>query len=241
VSQSQTAREIVRGARTTALATIKPPSLELGGGAPFASLALVACDYDASPILLLSRLARHTQNLMHDSRLSLLFDRTGMLDDPISGPRVTLSGRAVPADRSELWRRFTNRHPSSAEYAGFDDFDFYRVDVDEAHLVAGFGKIERLSRSQFLLDTTQHTALISAESSIVDHMNEDHADAMRLMANKQTGGSGGEESWQMTGIDPEGIDMTSDSRFVRCAFKQPVENAEQARQVLVQMTKDARA
>ena len=62
-------------------------------GWPYASLVLVAVDHDLTPILLLSDLAEHTRAIQADGRVSLLFDGTAGLDQPLTGPRVTVVGR----------------------------------------------------------------------------------------------------------------------------------------------------
>ena len=87
-----------------ALATALP---RRGRGAwPYASLVLVAVDHDLSPILLLSDLAEHSKAIAADPRVSLLFDGTGGLAQPLTGPRVTLLGRAAETDDERLKRRF---------------------------------------------------------------------------------------------------------------------------------------
>src|SRR4029079_19750419 len=135
-------RELIRRCDRAALATALPGD---GGNWPYASLVLVAVDHDLSPILLLSDLAEHTKAIAADDRVSLLFDGTHGLDQPLTGPRVTLVGRAALSDDARLARRFLARHPDAEMYAGFKDFHFYRVAVERAHLVAGFGKIRWLS------------------------------------------------------------------------------------------------
>ena len=79
----ETTRDLLRRAQTATLATLLPPT-----GAPYASLVLVALDHDMSPILLLSDLAEHANNIAGDSRVSLLFDGTqGMrVGHPRSAP-----------------------------------------------------------------------------------------------------------------------------------------------------------
>ncbi|MYF07022.1 MAG: pyridoxamine 5'-phosphate oxidase family protein, partial [Rhodospirillaceae bacterium] len=52
------ARELARASAVASLATLDPD-----GGPPHASLVTVALDGDLSPVLLLSRLARHRRNL----------------------------------------------------------------------------------------------------------------------------------------------------------------------------------
>ena len=57
-SPARACRRLIRDTRSAALATAMPRK-----GWPYASLVTVACDTDASPILLLSQLSDHTRNL----------------------------------------------------------------------------------------------------------------------------------------------------------------------------------
>ena len=137
---------LLRRLDRAALATVLPEAGGDGTAWPYASLVLVALDHGLAPILLLSDLAEHSKAISADARVSLLFDGTAGLDAPLTGPRVTLVGRAAPADDLEARRRFLARHPDAAMYAGFRDFRFYRVTPERAHLVGGFGKIHWLER-----------------------------------------------------------------------------------------------
>jgi len=231
---SRRIRDLVRGLDRAALATALPVE---GGSWPYASLVLVSVDHDLSPILLLSDLAEHARAIVGDDRVSLLFDGTHGLDQPLTGPRVTLVGHAVRNDDARLARRFLARHPDAEMYAGFNDFHFYRVAVERAHLVAGFGKISWLSATE--LNAVPASGLVDGEEDIVNHMNEDHADAVQLYAAKLLGLSGGE--WRMTGIDAEGIDLRHSGQVARLAFDAPLAAASEARKVLVALVAKARA
>lgn len=132
---AETARRLIAGLDRATLAT----SFE---GWPYASLTLVATAPDGPPLLFLSNLAQHTVNLKKDSRVSLLFDGTAGLADPLTGPRVTVLGRAEPVTDDNLLACYLGRHPSAGFYAGFPDFNLYRVAIERAHLVAGFGRID---------------------------------------------------------------------------------------------------
>ena len=134
----RTVRDLLRARDRASLATILPGE---AAGWPYASLILVAVDHDLSPVLLLSDMAEHTKAIKADGRVSLLFDGTGGLDQPLTGPRATVLGRAERTADERLKARFLARHPDAALYAGFKDFGFYRVAVDRAHLVGGSGKI----------------------------------------------------------------------------------------------------
>jgi putative heme iron utilization protein len=147
-------------------------------------------------------------------------------------------GRAVRTGDERLRRRFLARHPDAATYAAFKDFQFYRLAVERAHLVAGFGKIRWLSAAE-LMAAPPPTGLADAEPGIVDHMNQDHADALQLYAGKLLGLSG--TDWRMTGIDAEGLDLRLDGRVARLPFDRPLQTVGEARKVLVDLVGKARA
>ncbi len=232
-------RDLVRRLDRAALASALPAA---GGAWPYASLVLVAVDHDLSPILLLSDLAEHSKAIASDDRVSLLFDGTWGLDQPLTGPRATLLGRASligdGADDGRLKRRFLARHPDAAMYAGFKDFRFYRVALERAHLVGGFGKIAWFGAAE-LLPVPPLAGLVEGEAEIVAHMTEDHADAVQLYAAKLLGLPG--TGWMMTGIDCEGIDLRLAGQVARLAFDAPLTAADQARKVLVELVGRARA
>lgn len=236
---SLTVRALLRGLDRAALATALPlpPGGESAAAWPYASLVLVAVDHDLSPVLLLSDLAEHTKAIASDSRVSLLFDGTGDLDQPLTGARVTLLGRALRTADERLGQRFLARHPDAAMYAGFKDFHFYRVALERAHLVAGFGKIRWLEAAE-LLPAPAPAGLAESEAGIVSHMNDDHADALQLYAQKLLGLPGSD--WRMTGIDAEGIDLRRAGQVARLPFDSPLASAADARKVLVALVGRAR-
>jgi heme iron utilization protein len=228
------ARSLARSRTRAAFAT----SL---GGAPYASLVLLAVDLDASPLLLLSDLAQHSRNIAFDPRVSLLLDATEGHPDPLTGPRLTLLGRAQPTDDRRCLARFIAHHPTSAGYAGFGDFHLYRVGVERGHLVAGFGRIDWIDGSDFLF-AGDVGMLAAAEPEILKHMNEDHGDAVAGYASRLLGRTG--SGWRMTGIDPEGIDLRCGGETARLDFAAPISvpvlTPEAARGALVQLAEAAR-
>ena len=229
-------RRLDRAALATALPDGGGPN---GGGTawPYASLVLVALDHALAPILLLSDLAEHSKAIAADPRVSLLYDGTAGLDQPLTGPRVTVVGRAAVVDDEAAKRRYLARHPDAAMYAGFRDFRFYRVTPERAHLVGGFGKIHWLECDALV--PAAAPGLAEAEEGIVAHMNEDHADAVQLYANRLLQRPGND--WKMTGIDPAGIDLRQRGEVARLEFEVPLAAAEQARSVLVALVAKARA
>ncbi len=231
---SRAVRDLVRGLGRAALGAMLPAE---NGSCPYVSLVLAAVDLDLSPILLLSDLAEHSKAIAADTRVSLLFDGTQGFDQPLTGPRVTLVGRAARTADERLARRFLARHPEAAIYAGFKDFHFYRVAVERAHFVAGFGKIRWLAADDLALPPPG--GLAEAEEGIVAHMNADHADALQLYAGKLLGLAG--NAWRMTGIDAEGLDLRQGGQLARLPFDVPLRDAGEARGVLVALVARARA
>ncbi len=230
-------RRLLRRQAHAALAT---SLVETSGLRPYASLVAVACDIDASPLLLLSDLAQHSRNIAADNRISLLFDGGGdhvPSPDPLAEPRFSLLGEAERSDDPRLLARFVARHPSAAAYAGFGDFRLYRVTIGRGHLVAGFGRIAWVEPGE-LRFTGDAGALAAAEAEIVAHMNADHADALALYAERLLGRGG--TGWRMTGIDPEGIDLRREQETARLDFADPVLDPTAARETLVAFAATAR-
>ncbi len=231
-SPAQQARAVARACKTASLAT----TMAGQNGQPYASLVLVAFDHDAAPILLVSRLAEHTKNLISNDRVSLLCDGTAGFAEPLTGPRVSLLGRAERTDNPHHRARFLARHPSAEMYAGFGDFAFYHLAVERAHIVAGFGRIHWLDDYTYAGETGR---LIDAEAGILEHMNTDHTDAVQLYAQKLLGCAG--DGWRLCGIDAEGCDLIREQTLARLNFGRTIATADDARAELVRLVKQARA
>ena len=233
---SRLTRSLLRRSRQGALAT-----LMAGSGDPYCSLVNLASHPDASPILLISRLALHTRNILADSRVSLMLDERAE-GDPLEGARIMLAGRAEQAGEGEaelLRRRYLSAHPSAEVFVEFKDFSFFRIRPAGAHLVAGFGRIVDLKPEQFLTDIGDAAALLEAEQGAVEHMNEDHREAMNLYATKLLGADSAD--WRCTGCDPDGMDMQAGAKTLRLDFPERVTDGTTLRKMLVRLAGEARA
>jgi len=235
VKPARLTRSLLGRSRQGALATLMPQS-----GDPYCSLVNVASLPDGMPVLLISRLAVHTKNILADPRVSLMLDERAP-GDPLEGARIMLAGTAQEAtdDAELLKRRYLAAHPSAEEFAGFRDFSFFRIVPRGVHLVAGFGRIVDLAPRDFLTDLAGAEALVEAEPDIVAHMNADHADTMNLYAVKLLGASEG--AWRCTGCDPEGLDMQDDRRTLRLDFPERIATPGALRQALKALADRARA
>jgi putative heme iron utilization protein len=235
-SAPKLARSLLRRSRQGALAT-----LMRGSGDPYCSLVNVASHCDGSPILLISRLALHTKNILADPRVSLMLDERAE-GDPLEGARIMLAGRAEQADgaaKAVLRRRYLNAHPSAETFVNFKDFSFFKIVPAGAHLVAGFGRIVDLTPEQFLTQLSEADALLEAEQGAIDHMNADHRDAMNLYATRLLGAE--ESEWRCTGCDPDGIDMQAGTKTLRLDFPRRIITSAALRKVLKELAEQARA
>jgi hypothetical protein len=232
------AKDLLRATRAGALATI-----DRNTGHPFSSLVNVATDADGSPLILVSRLSTHTANIEVDPRASVLLASTGK-GDPLAHPRLTVLGTFARLDRdtpddARVRRRFLSRHPKSNLYAGFGDFSFWRLSVASAHLNGGFARAADLKAGDIITNLDGASEIVEIEEGAVAHMNADHADAVRLYATKLLGESDG--AWQVTGVDPDGLDLALGDRTVRMPFAERVTNGLVLRKTLAECGARARA
>lgn len=242
-SPARLARTLVREAWKATLSTIARE-----GGHPYGSLVAIACEPDGAPLLLLSGLAEHTKNLERDQRVSLLVDGTGRGRNALTGARITLVGTLGATQSETARRRYLARHPDAERFIDFGDFKLYALDIAWAHMVAGFGRIERLQRQDLIVRLAGAEGLVEAEPGILQHMNDDHADAIGLMAGHfgaldasgENENSGNPSGWRMLGCDPEGIDLVGGDAPLRLFFLQRVNTPGQIRTVLAGMVNEAR-
>jgi hypothetical protein len=229
------ARHLVRSLRLGALATLDAT------GDPLATLTSVATDYDGAPLILVSQLSTHTQNLQRDPRASLLLSQGGK-GDPLAHPRVSLQVRARRLEGSERERcrgRYLARLPKAQLYADFPDFSFWRLEPHVVHLNGGFARAWDGPWSEIATDLTGAEALVALATDAVDHMNEDHADALVLYATKLCGMPPG--PWRASGVDPDGLDLSAGDLTARLPFPRRILDGGALRLVLKDLADSARA
>lgn len=239
-------RKSCRTAKSAVLATIAVDHKQVGDGWPVTSMVVPTFDIDGAPILLISDLADHTRHIKADNRVSLLItpqqDTQNQADTiQTDNPRITIFGRAIRDDAPETRAGYLRAHPDAAQYAGFADFGFYRIEVAGVYWVGGFGKQRRLSGTQFI--ASDCAQLKSSHDDIVTHMNNDHADALAGIVSHFTSHDP-DTGWQMHSIDCDGMVLrseTADSRKIRIDFQKTIHTPGDARGILVEMCKKWRA
>lgn len=232
------ARTLIRTARFGALAVAEPRT-----GWPLASRVGVATAADGAPLILVSGLSAHTRAMAAEPRVSLLVGEPGR-GDPLAHPRITVLARAEKLERGtrayELAeRRYLNRHPKAALYAGLGDFAVVRLAPERAALNGGFGKAYEMAAEDILTVGPALGALAAMEQDALNHVNADHRDAVALYATHFAKAAGG--AWTLTGIDLDGIDLALGDETRRVFFPQPLGSEGELRGVLADMARTARA
>lgn len=226
------AHAILRSARRGALATIEPD------GTPHVSLVAVATDFSGRPLMMLSRLARHTRNLDKRAQVSLLLEDL-VPGDPMANGRLSLSGSLAPVEDADARRRFLARQPGARFYADLGDFALYRLEIARGHLVAGFGRIADVLPAALVRAGAADTDVAAREAGIAEHMNADHRDAVADYARGLLGEEAGD--WRFDGLDPLGCEIALAYRARYVFFDTPLTGARDARTALFGLAGRARA
>src|SRR5262245_2593062 len=135
-------RNLLLAERVAHLATLR-------NGAPMASMTLYLPERDFAAFYVhVSRLAWHTQDMLHDPRVALSIAETDdRRADPFTLMRVTIRGEATPIAQGpkDAWLA---RFPEQAINFELADFSFWKIVPRDARFVAGFGAIHNLSAQE---------------------------------------------------------------------------------------------
>jgi heme iron utilization protein len=210
-------------------------------GWPFGSVVPYAVDRAGRPIILIAGIAEHTKNIEADSRVSLLVQEAEDEQDIQAKGRLTVMGRAelIPeADLPDASARYLAKLPSAAEYFDTHDFSFYRITTDHLRYIGGFGKIHWLEPAAYRA-RVEEDPIVRGAKPIVDHMNQDHEEAMSLWCRAFRDLS--PKSVRMTAVDRWGADLacSDPDAQLRFDFDEPA-TMESIRKIVVAMTVEAR-
>lgn len=225
------ARYLMRGTGVGALGTLEPVT-----ASPYVSMITVSTAIDGTPIFLISKLAWHTRFLEADPRASILFSAKPGPGDPLALGRVSVMGKAAPTDAPIDRDRFLARHPEAAGYASFADFSFWRLQVEKAHYIGGFGRIGTISGGKLILSGNGFGGWNEEINRVLIELNDRFAGELARLA-AQAGESAGE--WRLAACDPEGAEIVSGSRALRIVFAEPLNGVHQVAEVLERRTASA--
>jgi putative heme iron utilization protein len=211
-------------------------------GWPFASVMPYALTADGSPLFLISSMAVHTQNLVADPRASLLVMQSGSAADPLGSPRATLLGsvRRIDAPDDAMRQAYLRRQPSARHWIDYSDFAFFQLDVANIYFVGGFGVMGWVANNDYA--SAAADPLADAAAGIMEHMNRDHAEAVRDIARR----FGGLDALEATVVACDRLGFVVRVRTAegmkgtRIAFPEPVTSRDEARKAFVALTREAR-
>ncbi len=213
------ARHLIRLGRPPAIASLRPAD-----GWPTATLGVAASDQDGAPLLLVSRLSLHGRNLEAESRLGLLVDGVRDRDDEgaAGDPRLSLCGRAIAADRAGPGRRLAARHPASAAWLGWADMRLYRIEIETARLIAGFGRVVDLAPETLLIPAAVAARFAEAEPELLQTLATTDPGLITALARAAGLCGGAGTAPVITGVDPDGCDLRAGTVAARLAFADPL-------------------
>jgi heme iron utilization protein len=112
-------------------------------GTPFGSLVIYALDEDGSPIILISDIAQHTDNILKNPKASIMVSKVNQ-EDIFDSQRITLIGefsKVTEKEREAIQETYLKKYPDSEYLTELNDFNFYRMKVNKVYFIGGFGKI----------------------------------------------------------------------------------------------------
>eukprot|EP00271_Cylindrocystis_brebissonii_P008858 TRINITY_DN23383_c0_g1_i1.p1 TRINITY_DN23383_c0_g1~~TRINITY_DN23383_c0_g1_i1.p1 ORF type:complete len:372 (+),score=67.60 TRINITY_DN23383_c0_g1_i1:56-1117(+) len=213
-------------------------------GYPFGSMVGYAADADGCPILAITSLSPHTSDLEANPKCSLLVAR-----DPKeqSEALLAISGDAVKvpdAEREAVRDLYLKVHPG-AFWVDFADFSFVRIEPYRVRFTANIATFAvGASVTEFDGEEFGRAAVdpISAfEEPIAGHMNADHEDAIRAMAERALGIK--VASAKILNVDRFGfrveVPLNGQLSRVRLPFPRAAKDRKDVKNLIVEMTKEA--
>jgi putative heme iron utilization protein len=208
-----------------AFGTLATHARQPAAGYPYPTVLPYALDARHRPVILVSRLAEHTRNLMADPRAGfIVFDAPD--GDVLSGERLTLTGKFVAVDgdatpeavaaRSALAQRYLRYHPGAARYMALGDFAFYTLVPERLRYIGGFGAMGWLEANTLdafpAIDESSEQSILAeftANQSLPHHV-------------------------ELLGVDRYGIDWVRNGVRGRVAFHEPIADAAILRSAVIE-------
>jgi putative heme iron utilization protein len=206
-------------------------------GYPFGSMMPFAIDDVGRPVFFISSMGMHTQNLQGDPRASLLITQPNVEEDPLGAARLTLVGTAKVAPAAEVSELYLSRFENARLWQDFTDFAYYRLEIEGIYFIGGFGVMGWIEPAEY--GAASPDPLSAIAPGVIEHMNSDHADALRRIAARYADEAPEEAS--MTEVDRLGfhVRLKTGDRIhgLRIAFPREVKSANEAREVFIEMSR----
>jgi len=237
IKQKQYEKEAVSLLRNASEGVLSTISVR-NEGYPFGSFVTFVSDLDRSILIYASNIAQHTINLKENSKSCLTLFKIDDDFDKQNSSRMTLLGdlKSLPVEETdEVKRRFENFLPESKKYAAMHDFNFYRLHITQVRWIGGFGKIAWLDAKKW-----QHSKpkWANNESSIIQHMNEDHAGSIASALNAQHAMK--DKEAKMFSLSIDGYYIKSKGEIYFISFEEICDNAKEYKDMLIKQANNYR-
>ena len=233
------ARTLTEASTHGALASLDPRE-----GYPYVSIIELLPIDGGDVVFFISDLAAHTTNVRIDGRASLLLTDPLGQQNPLSHERLTLMGKVQQVEAQEQYKdAFLTIHPKAANYIHFKDFNFWRLHVERARYIAGFGRMDWLETDDYL--NASPDSLATSRVGIIEHMNEDHEanllDYLHAFRDLTWANRAKMHSVDVHGFDVRAYGDHEDSgTSYRFGYPEQLSAPNQVRKMLVQMARSAR-
>lgn len=241
ISQTIEVRNFICFNRDAVLSTISQSQQ----GFPFGSLVPYDISTDGSIIIYVSLIAEHYKNLTVDSRGSITVIEPFATQHRQASARATILANFNLVPESELpgvQRAYELRFPKSVNYEIQHNFVFLRGIPIKIRWIGGFGDIAWIKADDFFKASADPLAYIGL--GIVEHMNDDHMDALRDLVKAFSAFDPGQYQIQMVDITSTDfcIALKGHGKLekLKINFPQPIQNAEEARKEIIELLKRAR-
>ena len=159
-----------------------------------------------------------------------------MRASPSPAKRARWSGTARSTSSSST--RYLCHQQKAQLYSGLGDFRYFRLEPKSASLNAGFGRAYALKREDIVNANPANPELAMTEPSAVEHMNDDHGEAVGLYAEHFAKAPAGK--WRLIGVDAEGMDLADGDDIRRVWFESELTSSKDMHMTLVKMAGEAR-
>ncbi|XAR68653.1 hypothetical protein NMG60_11003851 [Bertholletia excelsa] len=206
---------------------------------PSSSMVDFACDAHGYPILAVSGLAVHTQDLLANPRCSLLVAK-----DPEDGTDlvITLHGDAISVsekDREAIHEAYLLRHPNHIK-ADSCDLQYVCIEPKVVQYVSGNAAAEFTKEEYY---AAKVDPIYQFSMPISSHMNKDHVEDTKLIVQHST--SIPVDSAHMLDVDSLGFNVKAgyqgNAFKLRVPFPRPAKERKDVKTLIIEMLRAAKA
>jgi len=227
-------------------------------GAPFGSFVDYVLDDNGNPILLMNDMSMHTINIRKaEQPMVTLFTQLGDSSLRTEGQdvsRCSVTGTLQRMDPSDpdmdaVRMRYSIAHTYADQVMDSPKFAFYRLQPAKIYFVGGFGVL-----AKWVAPEDYHAAapdiLAKQAADIVNRVNRDHVEDLRLTAQHLLDVDTEIERIRMTSVDRLGMDIRVTSQMgsrrnklqtdeFRIGFRIPVMSTEDAKSEILKVFQEA--